>query len=265
TLSQPHTHPGSVLLLESSDLAVFDEGDSWRLQYPSWHFVRMSRVKKNGAHCVIHIMAAETDRTDELTQLHEEVFHALRLPFLIRARKNHLYALHACSFLYHEKSWLISAPSGTGKSTHADLWVRKGWASVLNGDLNLIGSDQISGTTSDNSRSYPAFTTYGIPWCGTSGIATSRDYPVGGIILLRRGSSNHVRTLERDQRQLRILQRLITPSWNREMLEDCLNFTGILSESMPVWELTATREPSAAEVMKKAIDEALGSNCDEKE
>ncbi len=81
------------------------------------------------------------------------------------------YALHSASNYYQEKAWLYSASSGTGKTTHVKLWEKLYAVQVLNGDLNLLGMEK------------DEVFVYGIPWCGTSGVYTTKKYPLGGIIL----------------------------------------------------------------------------------
>ena len=106
----------------------------------------------------------------------EDLFHALRFAFLILTQQKELYVLHSASFLYRGRAFLVSGSSGTGKSTHSALWHDLYQTPLLNGDLNLLGiRDNIPYA-------------YGLPWCGTSGICTPKDYPLGGIIFLKQAA-----------------------------------------------------------------------------
>ena len=246
TLASPRPHPGATVLLEDDDLCILDEGAAWRILYPSSCVLRMARVSRDGTRAVLHIQPRISDKKE---QLQYEVFHACRLFFLIRARAAGCYALHSASILYRGRAWLFSAPSGTGKSTHTAHWVKRGWAEMINGDLNLIAPSESSASP---------YEVRGIPWCGTSGIATTKTFPLGGIILLRRSpDADTVAGLSPDEKQLKTMQRLITPSWTKEQLMDCLRFTGDLTAAVPVWQLSCTAGPSSACVMKKAIDAFL--------
>lgn len=60
------------------------------------------------------------------------------------------------------------------KSTHTGLWHQLLGTPFLNGDLNLLGIHE------------NRIMVYGIPWCGTSGIYTTKNYELGGIVLLGR-------------------------------------------------------------------------------
>lgn len=243
TLALPRPCPGARVLLENDQLAVLDEGDLWRLAYPGFRHVRLVRVTKDGSRVALHVSPVCHDDEGGMERLRFEVFHALRLPFLVRAEQERMYALHSCSLLYRGKAWLVSAPSGTGKSTHARLWETLGYATVLNGDLNLIRADTMS--------------VCGIPWCGTSGIATTQEVPLGGVILLTRGKTDRLIPIREDQKQLRTMQRLISPLWTEQMLGDCVGFSQELAQRVPVWSLSATTRPTAARLMKNAVDSWL--------
>jgi hypothetical protein len=246
TPAPPRPHPGATVLLENEELCVMDEEETWRILYPSSSVLRMARVSRDGARAVLHIQAPAPGNKKKLQY---EVFHACRLFFLIRARRDGCFVLHSASILYRNRAWLFSAPSGTGKSTHTAHWVKRGWAEMLNGDLNLIAPAESGGSS---------YEVRGIPWCGTSGIATTKTVPLGGIILLRRSPNGEkVTSLPPDDKQLKTMQRLITPSWTQEQLTDCLLFTGALTKAVPVWQLSCTASPSSASVMKAAIDAYL--------
>lgn len=90
-----------------------------------------------------------------------------------------------------------------GKSTHSALWHDLYQTPLLNGDLNLLGIR--------NSIPYA----YGLPWCGTSGICTPKDYPLGGIIFLKQAAIDQVQSLQPDEKVLHILQRMISPRGQR--------------------------------------------------
>ena len=167
----------------------------------------------------------------------------IRHLFLYRAQLNSSYVLHSASILYQEKAWLFSGHSGMGKSTHTALWHELFQAPYLNGDLNLITFQQ----------GQPVV--HGIPWCGTSGICTSRSYPLGGIILLNRGQTDHLEALSPEEKTLKVMQRLISPAWTPEQLQQNLAFSQQLTGSIPVYQLFCTKEPSAAYTMKAKIDE----------
>lgn len=114
-----------------------------------------------------------TPETSESAQ--ENIFHATLALFPGLLHKSiGKFAIHSASILYKEKAGLFSGHSGMGKSTHTQMWHDLLQTPYLNGDLNLLGWE--SGK----------IIVYGIPWCGTSGIYTTTDHELGGIVLLGR-------------------------------------------------------------------------------
>ena len=178
-------------------------------------------------------------------QLVENLFHAMRLFYLYRAQKSGIFALHSASIYYREKAWLFSGPSGTGKSTHTNLWHKLYDTPLINGDLNLLSFKD--GTP----------VVYGLPWCGTSEIFDIKTYPLGGIILLQQASENHIESLEPHEKALLVSQRLISPSWTKEQLHTNLHFTENLSSEIYVARLCCNMGNAAAATMKEAIDDYL--------
>lgn len=80
--------------------------------------------------------------------------------------------LHASYILVDGKAILFSAPSGTGKSTQAQLWEKNRGAEIINGDRALIRKTE------------NGFTAGGIYYSGTSGICRNVTAPLRAIVLL---------------------------------------------------------------------------------
>lgn len=227
------------LLLFGSQLDVYRCSGDYMLRFPSNHHLALCTLSFDGKEAVFYYDGStQQEAVDEL-------FYGFRAAFFYLAALHGKYALHSASNYYQEKAWLYSASSGTGKTTHAKLWEKLYAVPVLNGDLNLLGMEK------------DEVFVYGIPWCGTSGVYTTKKYPLGGIILLKRGTENRVCKLPQDERQLYTAQRMISPAWTEKQVDDSLLFAEKLSDRIPIRQLYCTQEPSAAAVMKEYIDKYL--------
>lgn len=227
------------LLLFGSQLDVYRCSGDYMLRFPSNHHLALCTLSFDGKEAVFYYDGStQQEAVDEL-------FYGFRAAFFYLAALHGKYALHSASNYYQEKAWLYSASSGTGKTTHVKLWEKLYAVPVLNGDLNLLGME--------NDEVF----VYGIPWCGTSGVYTTKKYPLGGIILLKRGTENRVCKLPQGERQLYTAQRMISPAWTEKQVDDSLLFAEKLSDRIPIRQLYCTQEPSAAAVMKEYIDKYL--------
>lgn len=233
---KPASIPYGAVLIHTEELTICDSGSSYCFFFAAPWGIREMHVKKDGSRAVLYRMPDPDD-------MHiEDLFHALRFAFLILAQQKELYVLHSASFLYRGRAFLVSGSSGTGKSTHSALWHDLYQTPLLNGDLNLLGiRDNIPYA-------------YGLPWCGTSGICTPKDYPLGGIIFLKQAAIDQVQSLQPDEKVLHILQRMISPAWTKELLLRNLHFSEALAPLIFSCRLYCTKEPSAARTLKAVID-----------
>lgn len=173
----------------------------------------------------------------------EEIFFAIRNAFLYYGAKHHRFAVHSASFEYKDKIWLFLGHSGAGKSTHTGLWKELYDVKDFNGDLNLLGVEEGQ-----------AFV-YGLPWCGTSKIYCNGKKLLGGVVFLTRGSKEEILPLSKGEKVLNLMQRMISPAWTKEQLDRNLDAAKHLVDTgIGVWKLSCTKNPSAAEFMKKEID-----------
>lgn len=209
-------------------------------------------MTSDGRFAQIYVNGLDKEKTKE------ELFHAIRHFFLFFAQRQDFFAIHSASILYRDQVWLFSGHSGMGKSTHTNLWKEQFDTEIINGDLNLIGWSNGEQTNIGQSVDKPGSKghpiVYGMPWCGTSGIASTKSYPLGGIVLLGRSDNDHFELLTNDQKIVRVMQRMISPVWTEDMLEINLKCAAKLAKEVPIYYLLCTKEPSAAYVMKARID-----------
>lgn len=236
------------ILIKTEILEIIEDREFYILNFPQQNHLKSCRISNDGKRAYFYIQStvhAIQTIFQEPLELKQELFYAFRDVFLFFAQKHGLFAIHSASLLYHNKAWLFSGPSGTGKSTHTSLWKKQYHTPLLNGDLNLCKA------TKNN------IICYGMPWCGTSGIYTKKEYPIGGIILLRQDAENTIETLSLDQQQLLVSQRLISPSWTETLFLKNLAFADNAVKQIPVFRLACNMEDAAAATAKAYIDK----NC----
>lgn len=245
-------HPNGKTLIRNEELVVCENEQGYIILFPSMNQIREAHMTSDGRFAQIYVNGLDKEKTKE------ELFHAIRHFFLFFAQRQGFFAIHSASILYQDQVWLFSGHSGMGKSTHTNLWKEQFGTKIINGDLNLIGwsnGEQTNiGQSVDKlgSKGHPIV--YGMPWCGTSGIASTKSYPLGGIVLLGRSDNDHFESLMNDQKIVRVMQRMISPVWTEDMLEANLKCAAKLAKEVPIYYLLCTKEPSATYVMKARID-----------
>lgn len=245
-------HPNGKTLIRNEELVVCENEQGYIILFPSMNQIREAHMTSDGRFAQIYVKGVDKEKTKE------ELFHAIRHFFLFFAQRQGFFAIHSASILYRDQVWLFSGHSGMGKSTHTNLWKEQFGTKIINGDLNLIGWSNGEQTNIGQSVDKPGLKghpiVYGMPWCGTSGIASTKSYPLGGIVLLGRSDNDHFELLTNDQKIVRVMQRMISPVWTEDMLEANLKCAAKLAKEVPIYYLLCTKEPSAAYVMKARID-----------
>ncbi len=231
-------------LVRHRQLSVIDCSQYYILRFPEMEQLYEAHLCKDGS--LVRFYCKDTlDDT-----FRQSLFHALRLPFLYLAQRKGMVVVHSASILYQGKVWLFSAPSGTGKSTHVNLWKEILNTPIINGDLNLCAPKE---QTADAAK--PAsFVVHGIPWCGTSGICDNKTHPLGGIIFLKQASTCSVEALSPSKKQLHLSNRFITPVWEEKQLVQNLKLAKDLSEQVLICRLHCTPTPDSVTCIREKID-----------
>ena len=101
---------------------------------------------------------------------------------LSTARKNTLL-MHASVTMKDGKGYLFLGKSGTGKSTHSQLWIKNvEGCSLLNDDNPVIRVTETGEVR-----------VYGSPWSGKTPCYRNLDVPVGAIVSLQQAKTNKIR------------------------------------------------------------------------
>lgn len=111
--------------------------------------------------------------------------HSLMLAYMLGTMRTGTLLIHASAVIVDGKAYLFQGKSGTGKSTHASLWVKNiPEAELLNDDNPVIRF------TPDG-----VATAYGSPWSGKTRCYRNLSAPIGAIIRIVRAPYNELRRL----------------------------------------------------------------------
>lgn len=146
---------------------------------------------------------------------------------------NRIVLIHGAAIAVHNKCYIFTAPSGTGKTTHINNWIEMiPDTIVVNGDKPLIDVD--------------SKLVYGTPWCGKEGMNTNIAVPLAGIIALERGESNHIHSITFKEIIPTLIKQCYIPN-NKELSIKALKLIGELN-SIPYYKLYCNMDKESAEV-----------------
>ena len=151
--------------------------------------------------------------------------------------------MHAVAIRWRDKAYLITAPSGTGKSTqfkHLNA-LRPGEFSVICGDRPVLWIQNGEVTV------HPS------PWNGKESWHGAPAAPLGGIILLRRGEENRLESPQPREIALELFPQIIQSCRLEEKIRRSAQLETQLLEAAPLWRLTTFRVPDSTELLLEAV------------
>lgn len=144
-------------------------------------------------------------------------------------------------------AYILTAPSGTGKSTHASYWLSQVPGSyVLNGDKPLLAVRE------------GEVRAYGTPWRGKERIGVPGSLPVAGICIIERAKEDFIERLEPREALPVLIQQTHRPA-TADGLVKGVEIAGRISGMVPLWRLGATLNEHSAIVSSQAMTQEAGA------
>lgn len=157
------------------------------------------------------------------------------------------FMLHSSAVAYENKAYLFSAPSGTGKSTHTEIWQR-----VFGEDKAVIINDDKPVIKLNDDKFY----VYGTPWSGKTDKNLNIKVPLQGICFIERGPDNHIERVSQKDAIWLILNQTIRPAYTGVM-DNLLSLIDELLKKVPVYRLRCNMEDEAAIVSYNGMKDGM--------
>lgn len=151
------------------------------------------------------------------------------------------FILHSSFISWQNNGILFTAPSGTGKSTQADLWKKYEDADIYNGDRTIIR--KIDGK----------YYGFGSPYAGSSGIYRNESAPIKAIIVIEQGPDNVIRRLHGREAFLPLFRETLMNTWNKEYMEKMTDLLMDAACQIPVYHLFCRPDQDAVDTVKNEI------------
>ncbi len=151
--------------------------------------------------------------------------------------------LHSAAISVDNEAYIFTADSGTGKTTHMNLWLRRFGerAFVINGDKPIIR------------RIGNEFFVFGTPWCGKEGLNRNVGVPLKSIGIIKRSEVNMAKKTDSRTAMLFLLTQTVRPK-GIEYGGKFLEIMNTLISNVPVYTLSCNMMPDACDTAYGAMN-----------
>ena len=164
----------------------------------------------------------------------------LRILYALATAGKDTLVLHAVVVSYGGKGYMFIAPSGTGKSTHARLWLKHiEGTELVNDDFPVVRGNMV----------------YGSPWGGgKTPCYRNVSYPIGGMVRLSQASFNKIRRLSSIEAYMNLFVSSADKKYFGSRIADKMHqLEERLASTIPMWHLECLPDEAAARLCHDTI------------
>lgn len=171
------------------------------------------------------------------------IFQLAGIAFRNRTLSMDSITIHSSSFSIDGRGIIVSAPSGTGKSTHTRLWKERYAERVMliNDDRPLIrflnGVPMLCGT----------------PWSGSTDIYMDTKVPLSSIVMLERAAQNSIRRLDTCSALQMLMPRCFLPYFDESLMNTAMKVVERLVCTVPIYLLRCRPDYEAVELVQRCV------------
>lgn len=131
------------------------------------------------------------------------------LLYAMRSAAGDTLLFHSSTIVKDGRAYLFLGKSGTGKSTHSELWLKHiDGTRLLNDDNPVVyisheGTPMVSGS----------------PWSGKTPCYKNEEYPIGAIVQLRQAPENKIRKQTVIESYVSIKTSVSGKAWEKEIAD----------------------------------------------
>lgn len=172
------------------------------------------------------------------------VDNALMVLYALATAASGTVLFHAAVVSHEGKGYIFLGPSGTGKSTHARLWLK-----YIDGTA-LVNDDNPVVRLADDGLPV----VYGSPWSGKTPCYRNVSYPLGGIVLLSQAPYNKIHRLGGIHAYASLVASISGKRWDSRVADGLHATENALASTVPVWHLECLPDEEAAKLCSLTIE-----------
>ncbi len=164
--------------------------------------------------------------------------NALMVLYALATADKQTVLFHAAVVSHQGRGYMFLGPSGTGKSTHARLWLKHIDGTELVNDDNPVVRQGI---------------VYGSPWSGKTPCYRNVSYPLGGIVVLSQAPYNKIERMGGIQAYAALMSSISGMRWDARVADGLHQSENDLTTNVPIWHLDCLPDEEAATLCHKTI------------
>jgi hypothetical protein len=175
------------------------------------------------------------------------VNNALMVLYAIASAPYNTALFHAAVVNYEGKGYMFLGKSGTGKSTHARLWLKYNEGSELLNDDNPVVRIE------NDAEGNGVTCVYGSPWSGKTPCYKNEVYPLGGFVMLSQAPYNKIERLRGVRAYAALVPCISGKRWESVIADGLHKTENALAMNVPVWYLECLPDEDAAKLCCETI------------
>jgi len=149
---------------------------------------------------------------------------------------------HSAVIEHENRAYMFLGKSGTGKSTHARLWLEHiPGTSLLNDDNPVVRIFENE------------IRVFGSPWSGKTPCYKNRSCPLGGIVLLSQAPHNKIKRITGIEAYVALVTSISGKRWERRIADALHDTENALAGKAPIWYLECLPDKEAATLCFETI------------
>ena len=168
--------------------------------------------------------------------------NALMAMFAFSTMPYHTLLFHSAVVSHH--GYMFLGVSGTGKSTHARLWLQH-----IEGS-ELINDDNPVVRVYEDGSAY----VFGSPWSGKTPCYRNVKYPLGGIVKLKQAPANKIQRVKGIDSYIVIKTSASRMTWDRHLADHLYQTVNFMAQKVPIWFLECLPDEAAARLCQSTIE-----------
>lgn len=162
--------------------------------------------------------------------------NSIMIAYAFATARHDTLLMHASVPVKDERGFLFLGKSGTGKSTHCELWLKHIEGSVRINDDNPVVRVMDDGEV----------WVFGSPWSGKTPIYMNVGYPIGGFLRLHQAPHNKIRQVSKLEGFASILSSCSTMIWDKVSYDGICNTISKVVAKVGCFDLECLPDRDAA-------------------